>query len=58
MKKAHAKRVLEAKKKKYQEEHAESEYDSEEEVDEENFYKVTIPKNIWIMKPGENSNRG
>jgi hypothetical protein len=33
-------------------------YDSEEDIDEEKFYKVKIPKNIWIMKPGENSNRG
>ena len=35
------------------------EYDSEEDIeDEEEFYGVHIPKNIWIMKPGENSNRG
>lgn len=57
-KKQQGKRELEGKKRKYQEEHPESDYDSEEEVDEEKFYNVTIPKNIWIMKPGENSNRG
>ena len=33
-------------------------YDSEEEEDDEETYGITIPRNVWIMKPGENSNRG
>ncbi|CDW72755.1 tubulin-tyrosine ligase family protein [Stylonychia lemnae] len=52
------KRILEEKKRQYQQQHQDDDYDSEEEIDEEKFYKVRIPKNIWIMKPGENSNRG
>ncbi len=52
------KQELAAKKRDYVKEHA-NEYDSEEEIeDEEAFFEVYIPKNIWIMKPGENSNRG
>jgi hypothetical protein len=39
---------------------------SEEEEEEylaelgdlEDYFKVRVPKNIWILKPGENSNRG
>jgi hypothetical protein len=51
------KRELEDKKQKY---HAsKDDYDSEEEFDdEEEYFQVRVPKNIWIMKPGENSNRG
>lgn len=56
--KSNKRKELEERKWKYLNEHSEEEYDSEEEKDEEEFYKVTIPKNIWIMKPGENSNRG
>jgi len=26
--------------------------------DIEEFFQIKVPKNIWIMKPGENSNRG
>lgn len=26
--------------------------------DVEDHFGISIPKNIWIMKPGENSNRG
>ena len=52
------KKELEEKKNEYRKKHMD-EYDSEEDIeDEEEFYGVTIPKNIWIMKPGENSNRG
>ena len=33
-----------------------SEYDSEEDESEDDEFK--IPKNMWIVKPGENTNRG
>lgn len=26
--------------------------------DVEGYFNVRVPKNIWILKPGENSNRG
>ena len=31
-------------------------YLEDEEI--QNHYKIKIPRNIWIMKPGENSNQG
>lgn len=33
-------------------------YSEDDEEDEEQTYGIFVPKNIWIMKPGENSNRG
>jgi len=32
--------------------------EEEEWVDEQAVYGIHVPKNVWIMKPGENSNRG
>ena len=51
---------LNAARAKHDQEHPKDEYDSEEEEieNEEEFFNIHVPKNIWIMKPGENSNRG
>lgn len=34
------------------------EYISKLGPDIESYFGIKVPKNIWIMKPGENSNRG
>lgn len=31
---------------------------SEDEMALEDRFGVQVPKNVWIIKPGENSNRG
>ena len=37
----------------------EEEYLAEECGDDiESYFNVKVPRNIWILKPGENSNRG
>jgi len=38
--------------------YSEEEAEEEDWQDEQELYGVHVPRNVWIMKPGENSNQG